>query len=894
VQIIDDTLDESDETLTLKLSNPRNATIADDTATGTILDNDVTPTLSISDKSVNEGNTGTANTTFAVSLSAASGRTVTVSYATANGTATQPADYASTSGTLTFAPGDTNKNITVQIVGDTRDEADETLTLKLSNPSNANITSDTATVTILDDDATPTLSTTDKSVTEGNSGTINALFTVTLSAASGRTVTVSYATANGTATQPADYTSTSGTLTFAPGDTSKTISVQVVGDTRSEGNETFTVNLSNPVNADLTTPTVTGTIIDDDVPTLSIADRPVTEGNSGTTNALFTVSLSAPSTQTITVDYATANGTATQPVDYTSTSGTLTFAPGDTSKTISVPVVGDTAIEQDETFGVNLSTATFARIVDSHGRGTILNDDFDTLAPTVSFTTSATTPAGTTPVNGSTLYNVSALPTISGVAADSGTGVAKVTVRLYRPTATSGVNEYWDGSNWIIPGSGESLPVLSTVLSPSTGGANVTWSRSSGWPGSTNLSDGTYYVRAYAYDRVNNLGSTSVSSFFKSTDTAVPTASFTSSATTPAGTTPVHGTTVYNLSAFPTISGVAADSDSGVARVQLHLYRSTTTSGVNEYWDGSNWIIPNSSALIPLLSTTLSPGAGGANVTWSRSSGWPTVENLPNTRYYLRAYAYDRAGKVSTAASTNFFKSTDTVQPSSVVVTTPSSGSTISALSSISGTAADNSGGSGLGKVDAYLRRRNSSGVYEYWALRSGSWNWGTSVTPLATTLSGNTWSVSNSSPAGTVLPSDANLPSGSYSVFAYAFDKAANRLVGTAHSFTVSAPAAAASTSSVVLSSGVVRASSQSLVLSFNGPLDAAVATEASHYQVSVDGQTVEVESVGYDAASHRIMLGIAQGALSSSSQIEVTVKGLYDAQGRLLNEQTLKLKSS
>ena len=196
-------------------------------------------------------------------------------------------------------------------------------------------------------------------LTEGNAGTTNLTFTISYTGTS-NTISVDWATANGTATAPADYTASSGTATFTVGGPmSRTITIPVVGDLLDEANETFTVNLTNPqppATADITTATGTGTITDNDpTPSLVINDVSLTEGNAGTTNADFTVTLSAPSGRTVTVNYATANATAVQPGDYTTTSGTLTFTPGQVLKTISVPVVGDAIDEIDETFFVNLS-----------------------------------------------------------------------------------------------------------------------------------------------------------------------------------------------------------------------------------------------------------------------------------------------------------------------------------------------------------------------------------------------------------------------------------------------------------------------------------------------------------------------------------------------------------
>src|SRR5262249_1730715 len=139
-----------------------------------------------------------------------------------------------------------------------------------------------------------------------------ATFTVTLSTANSRTVTVNYATAAGTATAGSDYSSASGTVTFNPGETSKTVLVTVWGDTVAESNETFYVNLSGGTNATIADSQGLGPIADDDnnPPTISIGDLTVTEGNSSYAVAYFTVTLSWASTQTVTVNYATANGTA--------------------------------------------------------------------------------------------------------------------------------------------------------------------------------------------------------------------------------------------------------------------------------------------------------------------------------------------------------------------------------------------------------------------------------------------------------------------------------------------------------------------------------------------------------------------------------------------------------
>ena len=161
-------------------------------------------------------------------MNAASEKTITVDYATANGTAVATNDYVSKTGTVSFGPNEVSKTISITIVQDTIDELDETFTIGLSNPTNAAISDNSATVTITDDEGTPTLSIANETTSNENPANLTA--TVTLSAVSSRTVIVDYATANGTATAAADYTAASGTLSFNPGETTKTLDVTILAD----------------------------------------------------------------------------------------------------------------------------------------------------------------------------------------------------------------------------------------------------------------------------------------------------------------------------------------------------------------------------------------------------------------------------------------------------------------------------------------------------------------------------------------------------------------------------------------------------------------------------------------------------------------------------------------
>ena len=227
----------------------------------------------------------------------------------------------------------------------------------------------------------PTLSVADRSAAEGNTGTSTMNFTVLMSQAAAKAVSVGYTTSNDTATA-GDYAPTVGTLTFAPGETSKTVSVAVNGDTMVELNEQFTLNLSNAVNATIADATATGTIVNDDIdlspltpPKVSIADLAVTEGNGEHSHFMFSLTLDKASATPVSVGYATANGTATAGVDYTAGAGTVTFASGVTTQTVHVDILGDTAIEPNETFAVTLSNPLGLTIARATAIGTILNDD---------------------------------------------------------------------------------------------------------------------------------------------------------------------------------------------------------------------------------------------------------------------------------------------------------------------------------------------------------------------------------------------------------------------------------------------------------------------------------------------------------------------------------------
>jgi hypothetical protein len=190
----------------------------------------------------------------------------------------------------------------------------------------------------------------DATVTELTAGARYAVVHVTLSEPLKKPVMVNYGTSNGTAVAGSDYTAVSGSLTFAKGETVKTISVSVIGDQLPEPNETFTVRLSNPKGAEIADGLGIVTIVDSP-PRLSVSAPAEDEGGVMT----VTVSLSAPLSTAFTVNFSTVDGTAIAGEDYVATSGTLTFAPGETTKTFTVQILADGLAEDDEGFWIRLS-----------------------------------------------------------------------------------------------------------------------------------------------------------------------------------------------------------------------------------------------------------------------------------------------------------------------------------------------------------------------------------------------------------------------------------------------------------------------------------------------------------------------------------------------------------
>lgn len=295
----------------------------------------------------------------------------TVEVGTVDGTAKSPGDYTGGARTATFENTvDSETTVTIPTVQDLLDEDNETFSVRLGSNPGA-----TKPVTITDDDAAPTISIGDATVVEGTAAAPTVLgFPVTLSAPSGRVVTAQFATSDGTATAGEDYTAKTVTVSIPEGANGATVHVNVAADNLDEPDETLTGTISTLANADPGDSTATGTVQNDDVPSVSIGSVAITETDASQTVG-FPVTLSNPSTRTITVEYATADDTAKAGSDFTAASGTVTFAPGETAKSIGVEILGDTVAEQGEAFAVTLSAPAAATLGTAIGIGGITDDD---------------------------------------------------------------------------------------------------------------------------------------------------------------------------------------------------------------------------------------------------------------------------------------------------------------------------------------------------------------------------------------------------------------------------------------------------------------------------------------------------------------------------------------
>ena len=378
VTLATDPIVELDETLTVTLSSASNATIADGEATGTIT-NDDTAFLVVSDITQAEGDSGTSTVEFRVETSMPIDTDVAFTATTADDGASAGADYTALNAVPFVLPARVmSVTISVTVAGDTSFEPDEAFTLTLgdldASGRGVSFSTSTATATLTNDDAQPTVTLAASPTTISEHAGTSTL-TATLSATSTQDVTVALGYSNSNVTGPA-------TIVVPAGEASADVTLTAVDNALDEPDRQNTVSVETVTNgAEDGSQAVTLTLADDDdAPRLSAADVSLSESDAGARAMTFTVSLSAPSARTVTVDYATRDSSATAGEDYTPASGTLTFTPGDVEESFDVAVTGDRLVELDEAFAVTLASAVNASISNAHIEGVIANDDSATVA----------------------------------------------------------------------------------------------------------------------------------------------------------------------------------------------------------------------------------------------------------------------------------------------------------------------------------------------------------------------------------------------------------------------------------------------------------------------------------------------------------------------------------
>lgn len=336
------------------------------------------PTITISSVSGAEGNSGTRQFKFVVRLSFVPTSTVQVSYFTNDSTGVGGSDFISTSGIVTFAPGQRTDTIRVLVNGDKLVEATEHFTVRLSNATNATITQASAYGAITNDDTYPTLIATNRTIIEGNLADSTIMVQFRLNKSYPDSVKFNYATSDSTATAGIDYLSASGTVVFNPGDTLAYIPVSIQGDRINEPNDIFHINPSAQVNCIIGATVRSRLTItnDDQLPRVIFNTVSIPEGNNDQwNNTSVTVRLTKAYPLPVTVSYHTVDSSAVNGLDYQATSGVITFAPEDTLETISISILGDRFVESDEYFGIVIDTLSNATITSPRSNTRITNDD---------------------------------------------------------------------------------------------------------------------------------------------------------------------------------------------------------------------------------------------------------------------------------------------------------------------------------------------------------------------------------------------------------------------------------------------------------------------------------------------------------------------------------------
>ena len=368
IEILDDEIQETNETFTIALTSVEHAGIGIGTSTITIVDDDEA-SLSINDVRAKESS---GEAIFTVSLSNPSSTAITVNYSTEDGTALAGQDYTTVGGTLRFSENDANltRTIRVPLVDNDEDKPDETFVVRLSGVVGAVIEDDEGIGTIEDDEPPITVNIYDGRAQE-DAGSLEMAARLSR-ASSQKTVTVRFSSSDKTATSSTDYAATTGLLIFERGSTEGKVLIEVIDDQIVEGDETFEVMLSNPRNAVIGQAQATGTIVENEqTPQLLIPNISVLESEGV---AVFSMTLSIPSTVPVIVNYETEDGSAEAGTDYVRTAGTLTFSPGEVEKEVHVELLQDGQDWRVETFSLILGPVLNAELSSIRVEATITEE----------------------------------------------------------------------------------------------------------------------------------------------------------------------------------------------------------------------------------------------------------------------------------------------------------------------------------------------------------------------------------------------------------------------------------------------------------------------------------------------------------------------------------------
>ena len=382
IPITNDLLAEGNESFNVTLSAPIGAALgANHNAVVIITDDDVAPALAVGFSAVSYSvNEATASATITVVRSGDPSSTVGVDWSAVSNTATSGVDFTAPGGTLTFAAGVTSRTFTVAITNDTAPEGNETAILVLSNPTGGaalDLTKRAAPLTIVDNDVSSSGFRFQNAINTVAETGSKAVAVVRTGSSAAQSVTVS--TSDGTAVAGADYTAVTTTLNFAVGETSKTVTIPILGDTQVEGNEFVNLTLSNPTNGGTLGAGRTSLLVINDNDTygsLAFKTLNFTVAESGPT-ATITVTRTGNTAYAVGVSYATSNNTATAGLDYVATSGTLSFAPGQTSRTFSIPIINDTAQDGNQSVNLTLSNPTGGAVLGQGKRAILTITDND-------------------------------------------------------------------------------------------------------------------------------------------------------------------------------------------------------------------------------------------------------------------------------------------------------------------------------------------------------------------------------------------------------------------------------------------------------------------------------------------------------------------------------------